>query len=94
MTKESKHLDFIQGVVYHLASAPYLDEGMEYPTFPPLLLVSVQADSFELGLVSLFPVLAYWGLDGSSCSRHRASGSCSTAHASRTSMPPTYRWIS
>lgn len=36
-----------------------------------LLVVSVQADSFEVGLVSLFPVGVFWGLDGYFLSRER-----------------------
>ena len=66
-----KHLEFIQGVVNRLASASFQMKGWSIVLVSALLVLGARADSFETGLVSLFPILVFWGLDGYFLSRER-----------------------
>lgn len=71
MVNKLKHLEFIQGVVNRLATASFRMKGWSVVLVSALLVLSARASSFELGLVSLVPVLAFWGLDGYFLSRER-----------------------
>lgn len=66
-----KHLEFIQGVVTRLASASFQMKGWSVVLVSALLVLGVRAGSFETGLVSLFPIVVFWGLDGYFLSRER-----------------------
>ena len=66
-----KHLEFIQGVINRLASASFQMKGWSVVLVSALLVLGARAGSFENGLVSLFPILVFWGLDGYFLSRER-----------------------
>ena len=66
-----KHLEFIQGVVNRLASASFQMKGWSVVLVSALLVLGARAGSSETGLVSLFPILVFWGLDGYFLSRER-----------------------
>lgn len=71
MENKLKHLEFIQGVVNRLASASFRMKGWSVVLVSALLVLSARAPSFEPGLVSLVPVLVFWGLDGYFLSQER-----------------------
>lgn len=71
MEKKLKHLEFIQGVINRLASASFRMKGWSVVLVSALLVLSARASSFDPGLVSLVPVLVFWGLDGYFLSRER-----------------------
>ena len=71
MEAKLKHLEFIQGVVNRLASASFQMKGWSVVLVSALLVLGARAGSFEAGVVSLFPILVFWGLDGYFLSRER-----------------------
>ena len=64
MEQKLKHLEFIQGIVNRLASASFRMKGWSVVLVSALLVLGVQVGSIKLGVVSLVPVLVFWGLDG------------------------------
>lgn len=64
MEQKLKHLEFIQGIVNRLASASFQMKGWSVVLVSALLVLGVQVGSIKLGVVSLVPVLVFWGLDG------------------------------
>ena len=71
MEAKLKHLEFVQGVVNRLASASFQMKGWSVVLVSALLVLGARAHSIETGLVSLFPILVFWGLDGYFLSRER-----------------------
>ena len=71
MEKKLKHLEFIQGVVNRLASASFRVKGWCVVLVSALLVLGARAAAVELSLVSLVPVVVFWGLDGYFLSRER-----------------------
>ena len=71
MEAKLKHLELIQGVVNRLASASFQMKGWSVVLVSALLVLGARDGSFETGLVSLFPILVFWGLDGYFLSRER-----------------------
>lgn len=71
MDAKLKHLEFIQGVVNRLASASFQMKGWSVVLVSALLVLGARIDSVELGIVSLVPVLVFWGLDGYFLSQER-----------------------
>ena len=71
MDAKLKHLEFIQGVVNRLASASFQMKGWSVVLVSALLVLVARAGSVELGIVSLVPVLVFWGLDGYFLSQER-----------------------
>ena len=71
MEAKLKHLEFIQGVVNRLVSASLHMKGWSVVLVSALLALGARGDSFETALVSLFPILVFWGLDGYFLSRER-----------------------
>ncbi len=71
MDNKLKHLEFIQGVVNRLATASFRMKGWSVVLVSALLILSAGASSFGLGIVSIVPVLVFWGLDGYFLSRER-----------------------
>ena len=71
MEAKLKHLEFIQGVVGRLASASFQVKGWSVVLVSALLVLGTRVGLFELGFVSLIPVLVFWGLDGYFLSQER-----------------------
>ena len=71
MEAKLKHLEFIQGVVNRIASASFQMKGWSVVLVSALLVLGARVGSFETGVVSLFPILVFWGLDGYFLSRER-----------------------
>ena len=71
MEAKLKHLEFIQGVVSRLASASFQMKGWSVVLVSALLVLGTQVGLFRLGLVSLIPILVFWGLDGYFLSQER-----------------------
>ena len=71
MEAKLKHLEFILGVVNRLASASFQMKGWSVVLVSALLVLGARASSLQAGVVSLFPVLVFWGLDGYFLSRER-----------------------
>ena len=71
MENKLKHLEFVQGVVNRLASASFRVKGWSVVLVSALLVLGARAAAVELSLVTLVPVLVFWGLDGYFLSRER-----------------------
>ena len=71
MEAKLKHLEFIQGVVSRLASASFQMKGWSVVLVSALLVLGTRVGLFRLGLVSLIPILIFWGLDGYFLSQER-----------------------
>ncbi len=71
MEARLKHLEFVQGVVNRLASASFQMKGWSVVLVSALLVLGTRVGSLEAGVVSLFPILVFWGLDGYFLSRER-----------------------
>ena len=64
MEGKLKHLEFIQGVVNRLASASFQMKRWSVVLVSALLVLGVQAGAAALGILSVVPILVFWGLDG------------------------------
>ena len=62
--KKLKHLEMIQAVINRLASNSFRVKGWSVVLVTALLALGAQNGSARMALVSLIPVLVFWGLDG------------------------------
>ena len=69
MADKLKHLEMIQGVVNRLASNSFQIKGWCVVLVAALLALGAREGSFEIVLVTVVPVLVFWGLDGYYLSR-------------------------
>lgn len=58
-----KHLEFIQAVVGRLGNNGFLVKGWTITVTGLFFGFAVQSDDWHLGLVSVIPIVAFWGLD-------------------------------
>ena len=64
MDAKLKHLEFIQGVINRLASDSFRMKGWSVVLVAALFVLMARQGSTDLAPIGLFPVLAFWGLDG------------------------------
>ncbi len=69
--KKLKHLEMIQAVINRLASNSFRVKGWSVVLVTALLALGAQNGSARMALVSLIPVLVFWGLDGYYLSQER-----------------------
>jgi hypothetical protein len=58
-----KHLEFIQAVVGRLGNNGFLVRGWAITVTGLYFGFAVQSDDWRLGLVSVIPIVAFWGID-------------------------------
>ncbi len=58
-----EHLKIIQGVISRMAQTSFILKGWMITIVVAVLGLSVAATNHSFGLLSLFPVLVFWGLD-------------------------------
>lgn len=58
-----KHLEFIQAVVGRLGNNGFLVKGWAITVTGLFFGFAVESDDWRLGLVSIIPIVAFWGLD-------------------------------
>ena len=71
MEAKLKHLEFIQGVINRLASDSFHMKGWSVVLVAALFVLMSRQGSTNLALIGLFPVAAFWGLDGYFLSQER-----------------------
>lgn len=58
-----EHLKMVQGVINRMAQTSFILKGWMITVVITILGVSVANSNTRLGLLALFPVLIFWGLD-------------------------------
>ena len=93
MIMKLRHLDFIQGLINHLAFAFFQMRGWSVLLWSTLLVVvCIRTESFEVGLISL---LVFWGLGGYFLSQERLFWKLYDCNAlAEREMPLTSPWMS
>ena len=96
MEKKLRNLKFIRGVVSYLVSASFQTKGWSVLMVSSLLVVPVQGDSLEVGLVSLLPILVFFffGSTDTFCPRSGFFENCMTASAYATRRTSFSPWMS
>ena len=61
--EKMKHLDLIQGAIGRMASNSFVLKGWSVTLASAMLGLSAKDSEPRLALLSLLPVLAFWGLD-------------------------------
>lgn len=60
---ELKHLEFIQGIITRLAQNSFLIKGWSVTLVAGILALASRNSTYYLVVVTIFPALAFWGLD-------------------------------
>ncbi|MGH3088963.1 MAG: hypothetical protein ACRDSJ_16805 [Rubrobacteraceae bacterium] len=58
-----KHLEFIQNAITRMARNSFLLKGWSLTLVAAAFALTINTPSVLLGLIALFPALAFWGLD-------------------------------
>lgn len=86
-----KHLEFIQAVVGRLGNNGFLVRGWAITVTGLFFGFAVESDDWRLGLVSILPIAAFWGLDAYFLRSERLFRALYTEVASSTGdVPPFY----
>jgi hypothetical protein len=64
MDQKLKHLEFIQGVINRLSTNSFLLKGWSVVLVSALFALSAHNSSVKFILLSYFPAIIFWGLDG------------------------------
>ena len=64
MEAKLKHLEFIQGVINRLASDSFRVKGWSVVLVAALFVLMARQGDTDLAPIGLFPVVAFWILDG------------------------------
>ena len=64
LNRKIKHLEFIQGVINRLASASFRVKGWCIVVIAALFVLLALEGRIEFAIITLAPVIAFWGLDG------------------------------
>lgn len=64
MESKLKHLEFIQGVIARLAGNSFKVRTWAVVLISTILAVLAREGRLDIGFVALFPILAFWSLDG------------------------------
>jgi len=64
MDQKLKHLEFIQGVINRLSTNSFLLKGWSVVLVSALFALSAQNSCGKFILLSFFPAIVFWGLDG------------------------------
>jgi len=64
MNEKLKHLEFIQGVINRLSTNSFLLKGWSVVLVSALFALSAHNSSGKFILLSFFPAIIFWGLDG------------------------------
>ena len=64
MEQKLKHLEFIQGVINRLSTNSFLLKGWSVVLVSALFALSAHDSSGKFILLSFFPAIIFWGLDG------------------------------
>ena len=64
MSKQEKHLDFIQGTINRLSTNSFLLKGWSVILVSALFVLSGEESDERFAVLSMIPALIIWGLDG------------------------------
>ena len=64
MDSKLKHLEFVQGVIARLAGNSFRVKTWAVVLISTILAILARDGRLDIGFVALFPILAFWGLDG------------------------------
>lgn len=64
MESKHKHLEFVQGVIARLAGNSFKVRTWAVVLTSTILAILAREGRLDFGFVALFPILAFWGLDG------------------------------
>lgn len=64
MESKLKHLEFVQGVIARLAGNSFRVKTWAVVLISTILAILARDGRLDIGFVALFPILAFWGLDG------------------------------